>query len=221
MQKMSYGYVGKSFQVSSSKCPYEFDESVKRDGFKLIAGVDEAGRGPVAGPVVAAAVILPDSFKIKGIRDSKKVPEKEREYLFWHILSYALDIGVGIIDSDEIDRINILRATKQAMHNAVTDLTNKPDIILIDAVTIPSIKIYQVPIIKGDAKSASIAAASIVAKVVRDGIMMQYHSMYPQYEFDKHKGYATEAHLNKIEKYGPCPIHRKSFQAVMNLTLPF
>lgn len=201
--------------------PYEFDESVKRDGFKLIAGVDEAGRGPVAGPVVAAAVILPDSFRIKGIRDSKKVPEKEREYLFWHILLYALDIGVGIIDSDEIDRINILRATKQAMHNAVTDLTNKPDIILIDAVTIPSVRIRQMPIIKGDAKSASIAAASIVAKVVRDGIMMQYHSMYPQYEFDKHKGYATGAHLDKIEKYGPCPIHRKSFQKVMDLTLPF
>ncbi len=201
--------------------PYEFDESVKRDGFKLIAGVDEAGRGPVAGPVVAAAVILPDSFRIKGIRDSKKVPEKEREYLFWHILLYALNIGVGIIDSDEIDRINILRATKQAMHNAVTDLTNKPDIILIDAVTIPSVRIRQMPIIKGDAKSASIAAASIVAKVVRDGIMMQYHSMYPQYAFDKHKGYATGAHLDKIEKYGPCPIHRKSFQKVMDLTLPF
>jgi ribonuclease HII len=203
---------------------YEYDESIRKNGFSMIAGIDEAGRGPVAGPVVAAAVILPDNIRIEGIRDSKKIPEKEREYLFWAILLNALDIGIGIIDSVEIDRINILRATRQAMHDAVMDLTNnsdKPDIILIDALTIPSIKMKQMPIIKGDAKSASIAAASIIAKVVRDGIMIKYHSIYPQYGFDKHKGYATKAHLDKIKKYGPCPIHRKSFQKVMDLPLPF
>jgi ribonuclease HII len=200
---------------------YEYDESIRKNGFSMIVGIDEVGRGSVAGPVVASAVILSENFRIEGIRDSKKIPEKEREELFWAILLNALDIGIGIIDSVEIDRINILRATRQAMHNAVTDLTNKPDIILIDAITIPSIKIKQMPIIKGDAKSASIAAASIIAKVVRDGIMIKYHSMYPQYEFDKHKGYATKAHLDKIEKYGPCPIHRKSFQKVMDLMLPF
>jgi ribonuclease HII len=204
---------------------YEYDESIRKNGFSIIAGVDEAGRGPVAGPVVAAAVILPGDIRVEGIRDSKKIPEKEREELFWVILLNALDIGIGIVDSVEIDRINILRATRQAMHNAVMDLTNnisgKPDIILIDAITIPSIKIKQMPIIKGDAKSASIAAASIVAKVVRDGIMIKYHSVYPQYEFNEHKGYATKAHLDKIKKYGPCPIHRKSFQKVMDLPLPF
>lgn len=205
--------------------PYEYDESIRKDGFSLIAGVDEAGRGPVAGPVVAAAVILPENLRIKGVRDSKQIPEKEREELFWAILLNALYIGIGIVDSEEIDRINILRATRQAMHNAVMDLTNnisgKPDIILIDAITIPSISIKQMPIIKGDAKSASIAAASIIAKVVRDGIMIKYHSMYPQYDFDRHKGYATRTHLDKIERHGPCPIHRKSFQKVMDLTLPF
>lgn len=200
---------------------YKFDESIRKDGFNVIAGVDEAGRGPVAGPVVAAAVILPWNFRIKGIRDSKKIPAKEREELFWSILLYAIDIGIGIINSEEIDRINILRATRQAMYNAVVDLTNRPDILLIDALTIPSIKVKQMPIIKGDAKSASIAAASIIAKVVRDGIMIKYHSMYPQYEFDRHKGYATKTHLDKIRQYGPCPIHRKSFQKVMDLVLPF
>lgn len=201
--------------------PYEYDESIKRKGFALIAGVDEAGRGPLAGPVIASAVILSDDIKIDGIRDSKKIPEKERERLFWAILINAVDIGIGIVDSQEIDRINILRATRQAMHNAVMDLKNRPDIVLIDALTIPSIKIRQLPIIKGDAKSASIAAASIVAKVIRDGIMAKYHSIYPDYGFDKHKGYATKLHLNKIEMHGPCPIHRKSFKKVIDLILPF
>jgi len=201
--------------------PYEYDEAVKKQGFALIAGVDEAGRGPLAGPVVASAVILSDVIKIDGIRDSKKILEKEREKLFWAILLNAIDIGIGIVDSQEIDKINILRATRQAMHNAVMDLKNRPDVILVDAVSIPSIKIKQFPIIKGDAKSASIAAASIIAKVIRDGIMSRYHSIYPDYEFDKHKGYATKTHLDKIEKYGPCLIHRKSFKKVMDLILPF
>ena len=201
--------------------PYEYDESIRKNGFGSVAGVDEAGRGPLAGPVVAAAVILPEDFRVEGVRDSKKIPRKEREELFWAIVLNARSIGIGIIDQAEIDRLNILRATKLAMHNALTDLTTKPDMILIDALTIPSIPIKQMPIIKGDAKSASIAAASIIAKVVRDGIMIEYHSIYPSYEFDKHKGYATKAHLDKIEKHGPCPIHRKTFHKVKDLLLPF
>ncbi|OGW25175.1 MAG: ribonuclease HII [Nitrospirae bacterium GWB2_47_37] len=201
--------------------PYEYDESIRKNGFGSVAGVDEAGRGPLAGPVVAAAVILPEDFRVEGVRDSKKIPRKEREELFWAIVLNARSIGIGIIDQVEIDRLNILRATKLAMHNALTDLTTKPDMILIDALTIPSIPIKQIPIIKGDAKSASIAAASIIAKVVRDGIMIEYHSIYPSYEFDKHKGYATKAHLDKIEKHGPCPIHRKTFHKVKDLLLPF
>ena len=201
--------------------PYEYDESIRKNGFGSVAGVDEAGRGPLAGPVVAAAVILPEDFRVEGVRDSKKIPRKEREELFWAIVLNARSIGIGIIDQVEIDRLNILRATKLAMHNALTDLTTKPDMILIDALTIPSIPIKQIPIIKGDAKSASIAAASIIAKVVRDGIMIKYHSIYPSYEFDKHKGYATKAHLDKIEKHGPCPIHRKTFHKVKDLLLPF
>ncbi len=201
--------------------PYEYDESIRKSGFRLIAGVDEAGRGPLAGPVVAAAVILPEDFRVEGVRDSKKIPREEREELFWAILLNARSIGIGIIDSAEIDRLNILRATMRAMHNALTDLTTMPDIILIDALTVPSIPIKQMPIIKGDAKSASIAAASIIAKVVRDGIMIKYHSIYPRYEFDKHKGYATKAHLDKIEKHGPCPVHRKTFHKVKDLMLPF
>jgi ribonuclease HII len=200
---------------------YKYDESIRKDGLAVIAGVDEAGRGPLAGPVVASAVILPKGLKIDGIRDSKKIPEKEREELFWAVLLNAVDIGIGIVDSKEIDRINILKATKLAMHNAIMDLANKPDIILIDALNISSIRIKQLSIVKGDAKSASIAAASIIAKVVRDGMMFRYHFMYPQYDFDKHKGYATKAHIDKIREYGPCPIHRKSFQKVMDLTLPF
>ncbi len=201
--------------------PYAFDEAVRKDGFEIITGVDEAGRGPLAGPVVAAAVILPREIKIDGVRDSKKIPEGEREQLFREILINALDIGVGIVGAEEIDRVNILKATILAMHNAITGLSKKTDIILIDALRIPSIKITQKPVIKGDAKSASIAAASIIAKVVRDRIMVEYHSLYPHYGFDRHKGYGTRVHLDRIREYGPCPIHRKSFQKVMDVELPF
>lgn len=200
---------------------YEHDGFIRKSGFNVIAGVDEAGRGPVAGPVVAAVVVLPEHIRISGVRDSKKIPDREREQLFGEILLNALDIGVGIVDSEEIDRINVLRATKLAMHNAIMNLTNKPDIILIDALNIPSVKIKQMPIIKGDTKSASIAAASIVAKVIRDKIMTGYHFNYPQYGFDKHNGYATRAHLDSIRKYGPCSIHRRSFKGVVDLMLPF
>lgn len=199
---------------------YEYDNAISKEGFDLMAGMDEAGRGPLAGPVVAATVILPQGIRIDGIRDSKKIPEAERERLYEEISFYAIDIGVGIVEADEIDRINILQATKLAMHNAINCLKNRPDIILIDALRIPSINIRQMSIIKGDAKSASIAAASIIAKVTRDRIMARHHETYPHYGFDRHKGYGTKVHLDMIIKHGPCPIHRKSFKGVMDMQLP-
>ncbi len=210
---------------AAQKCsfgdPYAHDESVRKNGFGLIAGVDESGRGPLAGPVVAAAVALPQGIVIQGVRDSKIVPAAERERLFWEIMDHAVDVGVGIVDAEEIDRINILCATKLAMHNAITALANRPDIILIDALQLPSIPIRQMPLIKGDAKSAAIAAASIIAKVIRDKIMAEYHILYPRYGFDRHKGYGTRKHLESIREHGPCPIHRKSFRKVLPLELPF
>lgn len=200
--------------------PYAFDESAGNGEFSIIAGVDEAGRGPLAGPVVAAAVILDGSRRINGIRDSKKVPEAEREELYALILSSGR-VGVGIVDVDEIDRINILNATKKAMFRAVTILGGVQELILIDALTIPGIETRQIPIIKGDAKSACIAAASIIAKVTRDRIMTEYHAVFPQYGFHNHKGYATKEHLECLRRHGPCQIHRRSFYPVMSLSLPF
>lgn len=200
---------------------YQHDEAFRNKGFKFIAGIDEAGRGPLAGPVVAAAVILPSDLKIDGLRDSKKVPEQERASLFWNILSSSLDIGVGIVEHDEIDRINILQATRLAMKKAVADLSITPDALIIDAVTLPSVSIKQFSIIKADSKSASVAAASLIAKYSRDMIMLRYHSLYPEYNFRKHKGYCTEEHLRLLDLHGPCSIHRKSFRKVMDLNLPF
>jgi len=200
---------------------YQHDDSFRGKGFAFIAGIDEAGRGPVAGPVVAAAAILPPDLRIKGLRDSKKVPEHERTHLFWDVLSFSLDIGIGIVEHDEIDRINILQATRLAMKKAVDDLRSTPDALIIDAVTLPSVKIKQFSIIKADSKSASVAAASIIAKYVRDMIMLHYHALYPEYNFRKHKGYCTEEHIHLINLHGPCSIHRKSFKKVMELTLPF
>lgn len=200
---------------------YQFDEALRKRGFLRIAGIDEAGRGPLAGPVVAAAVILKDGIRIEGLRDSKKVPEEERKILYHEIVDSSLDVGIGIVGHEEIDRLNILRATKLAMHIAVENLSNPPDMLIIDAVSIPSVSIKQLSPIKGESKSASVAAASIVAKCVRDTIMMEYHQQYPNYNFEKHKGYPTREHLDMIRLYGPCPIHRKSFHGVMSLELPF
>jgi ribonuclease HII len=200
---------------------YRYDESFRARGFHRVAGIDEAGRGPLAGPVVASAVVLPPMKRIRGLRDSKKVPEKERASLFLDVLCSCLDVGVGIVDAVTIDRINILRATKLAMQMAVEDLTFGADILLIDAVTLPSIAAEQVSMIQGESKSASIAAASIIAKVVRDGIMHQYDEIYPEYEFARHKGYSTKSHIEKIILHGPCPIHRKTFEKVRSLPLPF
>ncbi len=198
---------------------YGFDESVRSEGFTVIAGVDEAGRGPLAGPVVAAAVVLPRDAKIDRVRDSKKVPEVERESLFRLIVLNALSVGIGSVEAGDIDKTDILRATRKAMRDAVAGLDRQPDVVLIDGISVPGILTPQVPVIKGDAKSLSIAAASIVAKVVRDRIMRRYHRLYPEYGFDRHKGYATQEHLNSLRRLGPCPVHRKSFDRVMTVPL--
>lgn len=198
---------------------YQFDQSLRVKGFRIIAGIDEAGRGPLAGPVVAAAVILPEDRRFDGLRDSKIVPEREREELFWNIICDCTDIGIGVVEHDVIDRINIRNATIMAMEKAVNDLSHRPDLLLIDAVKI-AVDIEQLSLIKGESKSASIAAASIVAKVTRDKLMNHYDALYPDYGFRRHKGYATKEHIEKIIAYGPCKIHRRSFEKVMSLSLP-
>ncbi|MFI5322441.1 MAG: ribonuclease HII [Thermodesulfobacteriota bacterium] len=186
---------------------------------KVPAGVDEVGRGPLAGPVVAAAVILPEVFTLEGLDDSKKLTHLQRLEMLKKINSTALALAVGIVDHEEIDSINILRASLLAMEKAVNHLHRKPDFLLIDGNQRTSLPIPQKTIIKGDSRCCSIAAASIVAKVARDELMVQYHELYPQYNFKTHKGYATREHLEAIRKYGPCPIHRKSFRGVLGLDL--
>lgn len=187
------------------------------EGLHYVAGVDEVGRGPLAGPVVAAAVILPLDFDVLGVDDSKKLSEKKREELFDVICHKAVAYGIGLIDNEIIDEINILEATKVAMKEALRSLQDKlPEgnqiqHILIDALTLKDVAIPQTGIVGGDGKSVSIAAASIVAKVIRDRMMKEYHETYPNYSFDKNKGYGTKAHYDGIHTYGICPIHRKSF----------
>ncbi|MCD8039609.1 MAG: ribonuclease HII [Lachnospiraceae bacterium] len=176
-----------------------------------ICGIDEVGRGPLAGPVMACAVILPADCNILYLNDSKQLSPKRREELYEIIMREAVSVGIGSASNERIDEINILQATYEAMREAVSKLTVKPDILLNDAVTIPMVDIRQVPIIKGDAKSVSIAAASIVAKVTRDRLMVEYDSVYPEYRFADNKGYGSAAHIEALKKYGPSPIHRKSF----------
>lgn len=187
----------------------EYEE--KYDNYSYICGIDEAGRGPLAGPVVAGAVILPKGKRILYVNDSKKLSEKKRNELYDVIKEEALSYGIGIVSPERIDEINILQATYEAMRQAVSQLNVLPDILLNDAVTIPGIDVRQIPIIKGDAKSLTIASASILAKVTRDRIMTEYDSLYPEYGFAKHKGYGTKAHIEAIKEYGACPIHRKTF----------
>lgn len=177
----------------------------------FICGIDEAGRGPLAGPVVAGAVILPKDCTILYLNDSKKLSEKRREELFPEIKEKALAWSVGIAAPARIDEINILQATYEAMREAIAGLSVRPEMLLNDAVTIPGIQIPQVPIVKGDAKSVSIAAASILAKVTRDHMMAEYDELYPGYGFAKHKGYGTAAHIQALKELGPCPIHRHTF----------
>lgn len=178
---------------------------------KSICGIDEAGRGPLAGPVVAGAVVLPPDCEILFLNDSKKLSEKRREELFWEIREKAVTWSVGIVGPDVIDEINILQATYQAMRQAVTGLSLMPELLLVDAVTIPDVEILQEPIVKGDAKSVTIAAASILAKVSRDHMMAEYDTLFPEYGFAKHKGYGTAAHIAALKEFGPCPIHRRTF----------
>jgi len=176
-----------------------------------IAGLDEAGRGPLAGPVVAAAVILPKDIFLPFLNDSKKVTEKRRDVLFDEIKQNAIAYGIGIASNTLIDEINILQATYEAMREAINALSTRPDILLVDAIHIPGIDIRQVGIVKGDAKSVNIAAASILAKVTRDRLMAEYDKIYPEYGFASNKGYGTAAHIAALKEYGPCEIHRKSF----------
>ncbi len=179
--------------------------------FGHICGVDEVGRGPFAGPVVAAAVILPKDCSILYINDSKKLSPKKREELYPCIMEQAVSVGIGMASPQRIDEINILQATYEAMRNAIENLSVKPDILLNDAVTIPEVSIRQVPIIKGDAKSISIAAASIIAKVTRDRLMKEYDKILPEYGFASHKGYGTAAHIAALKAHGPSAIHRRTF----------
>lgn len=190
----------------------KIEELMYVPGVNYICGVDEAGRGPLAGPVVVAAVIMPKNSLIEGVNDSKKVSEKKREELYEKITQEAIAWGVGIVDQKEIDRINILNATKVAVTDALKKLKRRPDRIIVDALTgIDTLGIPYTPFVKGDANCYSIAAASIIAKVTRDRIMRQWDEIYPQYGFEKHKGYGTAAHIAAIKEYGLCPIHRRSF----------
>ena len=190
----------------------ELEKDLYQKGFKNICGIDEAGRGPLAGPVVIAGVIMPEDSMIEGVNDSKKVSEKKREKLYDLILEEALSYSVAIIGHDVIDEINILNATKQGVTSVVDGLDIKPDLIIVDALThINTRGIPYEPIIKGDAKCYNIAAASILAKVTRDRIMREWDEVYPQYGFISHKGYGTAKHIDAIKKYGLCPIHRKTF----------
>ena len=190
----------------------KLDKEFYDKGVKLIAGIDEAGRGPLAGPVVVASVILPQDSMIEGVNDSKKISESKREKLYDIIISEAISYGIGIIYQDEIDEINILQATKKGLTEAIRQMKIKPNIIMVDALSgIDTLGIPYKSIIKGDAKCYSIAAASIVAKVTRDRIMREWDKVYPEYGFKSHKGYGTAKHIAAIRENGPCPIHRKTF----------
>ncbi|MDE5745974.1 MAG: ribonuclease HII [Acetatifactor sp.] len=188
---------------------WEYERSY--DSYAYICGIDEVGRGPLAGPVVAGAVILPKDCDLLYINDSKQLSEKKREELYTAIMEKAVCCAVGYASPQRIDEINILQATYEAMREAIGKLTPQPDLLLNDAVTIPQVSIRQVPIIKGDAKSISIGAASIIAKVTRDRLMKEYDQVFPGYDFAGNKGYGCAAHIEALKKYGPTPIHRKSF----------
>ena len=190
---------------------YSIENEYREKGFNIICGVDEAGRGPLAGPVYAAAVILPSDCVIEGLNDSKKLTEKKREALFDEIKEKALAYGIASADEKEIDEINILNATFLAMKRAIASLSVRPDLALIDGNQKPHTDIEEVTVIKGDAKSMSIAAASVLAKVSRDRFMLEMAEKYPQYEFARHKGYGTKLHYEKIAQYGVCDIHRLTF----------
>lgn len=201
----------KEKELERLKSMLEIEESLYEKGYNFICGVDEAGRGPLCGPVVAAAVILPKDECIEGVNDSKKISEKKREKLYDEIINKALAVGIGISDVDVIESVNILNATKIAMKQAISNLTATPEYVLIDGNQMIDITIPAETVISGDARSESIAAASIVAKVTRDRMLRKWDEDYPEYGFAKHKGYGTKAHIEAIAKYGLSPIHRPSF----------
>jgi ribonuclease HII len=193
-----------------------YERQLYDQGYQLIAGVDEVGRGPLAGPVVAAAVILPTNCKIPGLNDSKQIPKAKHEEIYDLVLKEAVSVGIGVRYHDDIDQLNIYEATKEAMADAIADLLNKPDYLLLDAMTLP-LDLPQTSLIKGDAKSMSIAAASIVAKVVRDQMMVTYDQVYPGYDFKRNAGYGTASHLKGLEKHGISPIHRQTFEPIKSM----
>jgi ribonuclease HII len=190
---------------------YFYEDAARREGFHAVCGIDEAGRGPLAGPVFAAAVILPENCAIEGINDSKKLTPKKREKLFDEIEAGAVAYGIGFATEQEIDAVNILQATFLAMKRACDALNVRPDLALVDGNRMPQLGVETRTIIKGDACSASIAAASILAKVSRDRLLCRIDEIYPQYGFARHKGYGTAYHVEMLRKYGPCPVHRRTF----------
>jgi len=194
------------------------EEMLIQKGYQTLCGVDEVGRGPLAGPVVAAAVIMPPEMKIEGLKDSKKLTALQREKIFEKIVNLGLPCAIGIIDNENIDKINILKASLMAMRKAVMDLKQAPDFVLVDGnYLIPNLDLPQYAIIGGDARIQSISAASVIAKVTRDRIMDRYEALYPSFSFSKHKGYPTPEHLNELKEHGPCDIHRKTFKPVAEL----
>ena len=198
---------------------YEFEREAWAQGLEIVAGVDEAGRGPLAGPVAVAAVILPHELELPHLNDSKKLSPKLREELFEEIREKAVSIGIALVDARTIDRVNIYQATINGMYEAIFALKPEPQQVLIDAVPLAGLAIPSRSIVQGDAKSASIAAASIIAKVTRDRLMDEYDKQYPQYGFAQHKGYGTAQHMEALKKYGPCPLHRRSFEPVRSMCL--
>ena len=200
--------------MTTASASYRFEGRAWRDGLARVAGVDEAGRGPLAGPVAAAAVVLDPARRIRGLRDSKLVPPDGREELFAVIHERALAVGVAIVDHETIDRVNILEATRRAMREALAQLVPSPDLVLTDFVHLAALPCPQRNLIDGDRRCATIAAASIVAKVTRDRLMREWDAKYPDYGFARHKGYGTPEHLSALDRLGPCPIHRRTFSGV-------
>lgn len=210
MDRKGSGRIAKSFEDL-----LVYEKRLWKQGWELIAGVDEVGRGPLAGPVVAACVILPENLFLPGVDDSKKLTRIKREKLFEHIMDDAVEVGVGIVREKTIDKLNILNASLKAMWRAVKKLKTSPQLVLVDGnQKIPNLPFPQMSIVKGDSKSISIASASIVAKVTRDKIMFNYHKKYPQFCFAQNKGYSTKSHLEALKTFGPCKIHRRSFKTI-------
>jgi ribonuclease HII len=195
-----------------------YEKKLWREGWELVAGVDEVGRGPLAGPVVAACIILPKNSLLNGVDDSKKLTKIKREKLFDQIMDEAIGVGIGIVREKAIDQLNILNASLKAMSKAVKKMRTSPQMVLVDGnQKIPNLPFPQMPIVKGDSKSISIASASIVAKVTRDKMMLNYHKKYPQFCFAENKGYCTKSHLEALKAFGPCEIHRRSFKIIQLL----